>query len=226
MANASTTGFGLRAVMNVGNTPATSGQSEYLIQTAPGVASNKGDPMSFNDGGATAGDAGMVQDASFTLTDDGGVGGTAFDNTSGTSAKLLGVFNGAFFINSNGKPTFSNNVVAAQTTSTDYNTGSNDITAFINDNPFQEQVVKADAALAQTLLGVNPLQGFNTNNYTATDNKDGQSITTLDVGSAAVTSMFTAVRLANDPENKDLTVAGSNWVVVTSPASSLWNSTN
>jgi hypothetical protein len=72
MANASTTGFGLRMVMNVGNTPATSGQSEYKIQTAPGVASNKGDPMSFNDGGGTAGDAGMVQDASFTTTDDGG----------------------------------------------------------------------------------------------------------------------------------------------------------
>ena len=34
MANASTTGFGLRMVMNVGNTPATSGQSEYKIQTA------------------------------------------------------------------------------------------------------------------------------------------------------------------------------------------------
>ena len=223
MANASTTGFGLRAVMNVGNTPATSGQSEYLIQTAPGVASNKGDPMSFNDGGATAGDAGMVQDASFTLTDDGGVGGTAFDNTSGTSAKLLGVFNGAFFINSNGKPTFSNNVVAAQTTSTDYNTGSNDITAFINDNPFQEYVVKADAALAQTLLGVNPLQGFNTNNYTATDNLSGQSITTLDVGSAATTSMFTAIRLANDPVNKDLTAAGSNWVVIIAKNSALYN---
>ena len=226
MANASTTGFGLRAVMTVGNTPATSGQSEYLIQTAPGVASNKGDPMSFNDGGSTAGDAGMVQDASFTTTDDGGVGGTSFDNTSGTSAKLIGVFNGAFYISANGKPTFSNNVVAAQTTSADYNTGSTDITAFINDNPFQEYVVKADAALAQTLLGVNPLQGFNTNNYTATANKDGQSITTLDVGSAAVTAMFTAVRLANDPENKDLTEAGSNWVVITSPASSLWTSTN
>ena len=70
MANASTTGFGLRMVMNVGNTPATSGQSEYKIQTAPGVASNKGDPMSFNDGGATAADAGKVQDASFTTTDD------------------------------------------------------------------------------------------------------------------------------------------------------------
>ena len=221
MANASTTGFGLRTVMNVGNTPATSGQSEYLIQTAPGVATNKGDPMSFNDGGATAGEAGMVQDASFTTTDDGGNGGTAW--TTANSALLLGVFNGGFYVNSSGKPTFANNIVAGQTTSTDYNTGSTDITAFINDNPLQEYVIKADAALAQTLLGVNPAQPFNTNNYTATDNKDGQSITTLDVGSAATTSMFLAVRLANDPVNKDLTAVGSNWVVVAAPASSLYN---
>ena len=221
MANASTTGFGLRAVMTVGNTPATSGQTEYLIQTAPGVATNKGDPMSFNDGGATAGEAGMVQDASFTTTDDGGNGGTAW--TTANSALLLGVFNGAFYINASGKPTFQNNIVAAQTTSVDYNTGSDDITAFINDNPLQEYVVKADAALAQTLIGVNPMQGFNTNNYTATDNKDGQSITTLDVGSAATTCMFTAVRLANDPENKDLTAAGSNWVVMIAPGSALYN---
>ena len=221
MANASTTGFGLRMVMNVGNTPATSGQSEYLIQTAPGVATNKGDPMSFNDGGGAAGEAGMVQDASFTLTDDGGAGGTSW--TTATSALLIGVFNGAFYINSSGKPTFANNIVAGQTTSVDYNTGSNDIIAFINDNPLQEYVVKADAALAQTLLGVNPMQGFNTNNYTATDNKDGQSITTLDVGSAATTSMFTAVRLANDPENKDVTLPGSNWVVMIAPGSALYN---
>jgi hypothetical protein len=221
MANASTTGFGLRAVMTVGNTPATSGQSEYLIQTAPGVATNKGDPMSFNDGGSTAGDAGMVQDASFTTTDDGGNGGTAW--TTANSALLLGVFNGAFYINASGKPTFQNNIVAGQTTSVDYNTGSNDITAFIIDNPLQEYVVKADAALAQTLVGVNAAQGFNTNNYTATDNKDGQSITTLDVGSAATTSMFLAVRLANDPENKDVTLPGSNWVVMMAPASALYN---
>jgi hypothetical protein len=221
MANASTTGFGLRMVMNVGNTPATSGQSEYKIQTAPGVASNKGDPMSFNDGGGTAGDAGMVQDASFTTTDDGGLGGTSW--TTASSALLIGVFNGAFFIDSNGKPTFANNVVASQATSIDYNTGSNDIIAFINDNPNQEYVVKADAALADTLLGVNPHKGFNMNNYTATDNKDGQSISTLDVGSTATTCMFTAVRNANDPENKDQTVAGCNFVVTIMKGSALYN---
>ena len=221
MANASTTGFGLRAVMTVGNTPATSGQSEYEIQTAPGVASNKGDPMSFNDGGATAGEAGKVQDASFTTTDDGGNGGTAW--TTANSALLIGVFNGAFYIDSTGKPTFSNNVVAGQTTSKDYNTGSDGITAFIIDNPNQEYVVKADAALAQALLGVNPMESFNTNNYTATDNKDGQSITTLDVGSAATTSMFTVVRNANDPENKDQSAAGCNFVVIQAKNSSLFN---
>ncbi len=221
MANASTTGFGLRAVMTVGNTPATSGQSEYEIQTAPGVASNKGDPMSFNDGGATAGEAGKVQDASFTTTDDGGNGGTAW--TTANSALLIGVFNGAFFIDASGKPTFSNNVVAGQTTSKDYNTGSDGITAFIIDNPNQEYVVKADDALAQTLIGVNPMQSFNTNNYTATDNKDGQSITTLDVGSAATTSMFTVVRNANDPENKDQSAAGCNFVVIQAKNSSLFN---
>ena len=221
MANASTTGFGLRTVMTVGNTPATSGQSEYKIQTAPGVASNKGDPMSINDGGATAGDAGKVQDASFTVTDDGGNGGTAW--TTANSALLIGVFNGAFFIDSNGKPTFSNNVVASQATSIDYNTGSNDIIAFINDNPEQEYVVKADAALADTLLGVNPHKGFNMNNYTATDNKDGQSISTLDVGSASTTAQFRLVRYANDPENKDATAAGVNLIVAFLPSSMLYN---
>ena len=74
MANASTTGFGLRAVMTVGNTPATSGQSEYKIQTAPGVASNKGDPMNVQD----AGNQGFIQDVAFTTLDNGGVGGSAW----------------------------------------------------------------------------------------------------------------------------------------------------
>ena len=218
MANASTTGFGLRTVMNVGNTPATSGQSEYQIQTAPGVASNKGDPMSTQDSG---GDQGYQQDASFTTTDDGGLGGTSW--TTASSALLVGVFNGAFFIDSNGKPTFANNIVASQATSVDYNTGSNDIIAFINDNPNQEYVVKADAALADTLLGVNPHKGFNMNNYTATDNKDGQSISTLDVGSTATSTMFTVVRNANDPENKDQTAAGCNFVVTIMKGSALYN---
>ena len=224
MANASTTGFGLRMVMNVGNTPATSGQSEYKIQTAPGVASNKGDPMNIQD----AGNVGFIQDVAFTTLDNGGVGGTAWATAGGNAEPpCIGVFNGAFFIDSTGKPTFSNNVVASQATSKDYNTGSDDIIAFVNDNPMQEYVVKADAQLAGTVAGAQALLGaanaMNMNNYTATSNKDGQSISTLDVASASTTAQFRLVRNANDPENKDLTAAGANIIVQFLPSSMLYN---
>ena len=221
MANASTTGFGLRAVMTVGNTPATSGQSEYYIQTAPGVGSYKGDPVSVQ----AAGNQGFVQDASFTTTDDGNAGGTSYNNT--TSALLIGVFNGFFYISSNGKPTFANSVDASTATSVNYNTGSNNILAYVIDNSSQEYVIKADAALgtdaatAQARFGA--VNQMNTNNYTASSNIDGQSITTLDIGSAATTAMFTLVRSANDPENSDLTAAGANIIVKIAKSSSLYN---
>lgn len=222
MANASTVGFGLRAVMAVGNTPATSGQSEYLVQTAPGVGLYKGDPASIQD---SSGAQGYVQDASFTTTDDGGAGGTSYTNTS--EALLIGVLNGFFYIDSTGKPTFANSVAASTTTSVNYNTGSNSITAFVIDNPNQEYVVKADAAFgtdeatAQAKFGA--ANQMNVNNWTASSNKDGQSITTLDIGSAATTAMFTVVRSANDPENKDLTAAGANVIVTIAKSSALYN---
>lgn len=222
MANASTVGFGLRAVMAVGNTPATSGQSEYLVQTAPGVGLYKGDPASIQD---SSGAQGYVQDASFTTTDDGGAGGTSYTNTS--EALLIGVLNGFFYIDSTGKPTFANSVAASTTTSVNYNTGSNSITAFVIDNPNQEYVVKADAAFgtdeatAQAKFGA--ANQMNVNNWTASSNKDGQSITTLDIGSAATTAMFTLVRSANDPENKDLTAAGANVIVTIAKSSALYN---
>ena len=74
MANASTTGFGLRTTMTVGNTPATSGQSEYKIKSGLGVGIFKNNPVSLQDAG---GDQGYLQDASFATTDDGGAGGAA-----------------------------------------------------------------------------------------------------------------------------------------------------
>ena len=42
MANASTTGFGLKAAMRLGNTPAISGQSKYDIKDNTGVGLFKG----------------------------------------------------------------------------------------------------------------------------------------------------------------------------------------
>ena len=218
MANASTVGFGLRAINTVGQTPATSGQAEYRIQTAPGVASNKGDPMSTQD----AGNQGYQQDCAFTLTDDGGAGGAAFKNDA--DALLTGVFNGAFFIDASGKPTFSNNIVAGQTTSVNYNNGSNQIEAFIINNPFQQYEVKADAAVLQTSIG--GALNFNIGNYTATDNKSGQSIAKLNVASAADgtggKNMFKLVAYGNDPENKDFTVAGGNVIVAIAGGAGLY----
>ena len=216
MANASTVGFGLRAVMTVGNTPATSGQSEYLVQTAPGVGLYKGDPASVQN---ASGAQGYIQDASFTTTDDTGAGGTTFNNT--TSALLIGVLNGFFYIDSTGKPTFANSVAASTTTSVNYNTGSNTITAFVIDNPNQEYVVKTDAAVTQAGFGA--VNQYNVNNWTASSNKDGQSITTLDIGSAATTAMFTLVRSANDPLNSDITAAGANVIVTIAKSSALYN---
>ena len=218
MANASTVGFGLRAINTVGQTPATSGQAEYQIQTAPGVAVNKGDPMSTQD----AGNQGFQQDAAFTLTDDGGAGGTGW--ASNADALLTGVFNGAFFIDATGKPTFSNNIVAGQTTSKNYNNASNDIEAFIINNPFQQYEVKADAAVLRTSIG--GALNFNIGNYTATDNRSGQSIATLNVASAADgtggKNMFKLVAYGNDPTNKDFTVAGGNVIVAIAGGAGLY----
>ena len=75
MANASTTGFGLRTSMTLGNTPATSGQSNYKIKSGLGVGIFKNNPVSLQDAG---GDQGYLQDASFATTDDGGAGGAAY----------------------------------------------------------------------------------------------------------------------------------------------------
>jgi hypothetical protein len=218
MANASTVGFGLRAINTVGQTPATSGQAEYQIQTAPGVATNKGDPMSTQD----AGNQGFQQDAAFTLTDDGGAGGAGWKNDA--DALITGVFNGAFFVDASGKPTFSNNIVAGQTTSKNYNNASNDIEAFIINNPFQQYEVKADAAVLRTSIG--GALNFNIGNYTATDNRSGQSIATLNVASAADgtggKNMFKLVAYGNDPTNKDFTVAGGNVIVAIAGGAGLY----
>ena len=68
MANDSTAGYGCRAVMTVGATPATSGQSEYKLYDAGGGAFNtifKGDPVSLNDGTSVAGEKGYIQDATY-----------------------------------------------------------------------------------------------------------------------------------------------------------------
>ena len=216
MANASTTGFGLKAAMRLGNTPAIEGQSKYDIKDNTGVGLFKGNPVSLED---SSGDQGFLQDASFSTTDDGGGGGVDF--ASGTEALLVGVFNGAFFIdNTTSKPTFANSVAASTTFGTNPNTGSTDGIGFVNDDPMQEYIVKSDAAVPQTIHG----DAFNIKNFTASDAKNGQSTAFLAVDgvTGANTKMFRVVRSAEDPNNEDLTAANCNIVVAYNAASNVY----
>lgn len=222
MANASTVGFGFRSTMAVGNTPATQGQSEYKIKSGTAKGIFKNDPVSIQDG---AGDQGYLQDAAFQTTSDTGAGGTTYDNSG--HAPLIGVFNGAFYVaTTTKKPTFANSFVAGTTFAVDYNTGSNDGLGFVIDNPFQEYVIKADAAVTQAMYGD---AGYNCTDQAgnSTTVTEGQSLVKLNIaGGAASTKMVKLVRSANAPENKDNTAAGSNQIVIISGASNLYNGDN
>ena len=218
----STTGFGFRSTMTVGNTPATQGQSEYKIKSGSAKGIFKNDPISIEDSG---GNQGYIQDAAFAAVADGGAGGQLFDNTGGSDhSPLIGVFNGAFYVaTTTKKPTFANSFVAATTFAVDYNTGSNDGLGFVIDNPFQEYVIKADAAVTQAMYGD---AGYNCTNQAgnSTTVTEGQSLVKLNIsGNAANTKMVKLVRSANDPEAKDNTIPGANQIVIIAGKSNLYN---
>ena len=161
MANRSTSGFGLRAAMKLGNSPAISGQSKYAIKSGLGVGIFKGNPASIQLAQLD------IQAGAFSTTDDGNDGGIDF--TAANDALLVGVQNGVFFINgTTNKPTFANHQQST-TFGTNPNTNSTDAVAFVNDDPDQEYVVKADAAVGQAIFG---LCG-NINDFAAGDNKTG-----------------------------------------------------
>ena len=219
MANASTVGFGFRSTMTVGNTPATQGQSEYKIKSGTAKGIFKNDPVSIQD---ASGDQGFIQDAAFATTSDTGSGGQSYDNSG--HAPLIGVFNGAFYVaTTTKKPTFANSFVGGTTFAVDYNTGSSDGLGFVIDNPFQEYVIKADAAVTQAMYGD---AGYNCTDQAgdSTTVTEGQSLVKLNIaGGAANTKMVKLVRSANDPEAKDHTVAGANQIVIIAGKSNLYN---
>ena len=220
MANASSTGFGFQSVMTLGNTPATQGLSEYVLKSGTAKRINQNDPCSKQ---GTGGDDGYIQDAAHTTMADGVTGGAGWANNASTIEPITGVFNGAFYVNSTtSKPTWANTIVESTTFGTDYNTGSSDGLAFVNDNPMQEYVCKADAACGVNLML--PTLTYNCENGgTTAKQTSGQSTIKLDIGTSAAAgagqAMFQVVRSANDPENKDLTAADANVIVRFAPGS-------
>jgi len=111
-----------------------------------------------------------------------------------TDAPILGVLNGIFYNAATTlKPTFSNHYVQVTPAN------SEDIDAFVFDNPQQQYVVATDAAVAQS--GYLETYDMNTSAGSTTT---GKSSATLDIGdTSADAASFRLLRSAEDPENDE-----------------------
>ena len=111
-----------------------------------------------------------------------------------TDAPILGVLNGIFYNAATTlKPTFSNHYVQVTPAN------SEDIDAFVFDNPQQQYVVATDDSVAQSGY----LETYDMNTSAGSDTT-GQSDATLDIGdTSADAASFRLLRSAEDPENDE-----------------------
>jgi len=158
---------------------------------------------------ATSGQGKYKIDANFgtTLFHGGAVASAAGYIVDGqtTDAPVLGVLNGIFYNAATTlKPTFANHYVQVTPAN------SEDIDAFVFDNPTQQFVVSTDDALAQAGY----LETYDMN-VSAGSTTTGQSSATLDIAdTSADSASWRLLRTAEDPENQDLTEAFTSVVVV------------
>ena len=117
----------------------------------------------------------------------------------GSAAPVLGVLNGIFYNAADTlKPTFANFYKATITPA-----NSEDITAFVLDNPLQQYVVSSDDARTQAQF----LETYDMNTSAGSDTT-GKSSATLDTSTTgADDKQFRLLRSAEDPENEDITAA-------------------
>ena len=194
MANRNTAGFGLIPSGTLGATPSTGGQNKYKIDSAYGSSIYLGQPVQYDTAGGANDNPGYIINGQDAIT-----------------RSTIGVFNGCFYTDATtNKPTFSS--YFPRTTAP---ANSEDIDAFIIDNPFQQYNVQlsarlganADAAQAEMgkTLGLTvSANGAGSANSGST--LSGQSNSQLTVGTAsnAVANQWRLLRVAEDPENSDL----------------------
>ena len=171
MANRNTQGFGLIAQGTVGSTPATGGQGKYLIDAGMAV--------DLFQGTAVRSAAGYIVTAQAAIT-----------NT------CIGVLNGIFYNDATTKkPTFANFYNQPITPA-----NSEDITAFVIDNPNQLFVGAIDASAAQSQYG----RTYGLTVTAAGSDLSGQSSSTLTYATRHDTNnQWRLVRSAEDPENNE-----------------------
>jgi len=213
MANTSTTGYGFKAVEVLGNTPATQGQSKYPIKSGLGVRILKNEPIGPQDG---SGDIGYMQSLSPATMDDGGTGGASWDADTTTPQTCVGVSNGVFYIDgTSSKPTWANSVAASQTFATNPNTGNSNGWIFVNDNPFQEYMVRSDATMTDIDTFVGDCLTIRMNQNNGGSGVSGQSTATLNYATSDNDGhMWRMIRLAEVPDQEDVAAAGADVIVL------------
>jgi hypothetical protein len=196
MANRNTVGFGLIPSGALGATPSTGGQNKYKIDSGYGSSIYLGQPVQFDTAGGANDNPGYVINGQDAIT-----------------RPTIGVFNGCFYTDATtNKPTFSS--YFPRTTAP---ANSEDIDAFIIDNPFQQYNVQLSTRLAATAILAQAEMG-KTLGLTVSANGaasaasgstiSGQSNSQLTVGgSNAVANQWRLLRSAEDPENEDLITA-------------------
>ena len=213
MANLQTTGYGLRAIEVLGNTPATQGQSKYPILSGLGVRILKNEPVGPQH---TDGDDCYFQSLAPATMDDGKTGGAGWDADALTPYLCAGVSNGVFYIDGTSKkPTWANSVAASQTFATNPNTGNSDGVVFVNDYPFQEYMMRMDATMTNVATFVGDCLTIRMNQNNGGSGYEGQSQATLNyVTSDNDGHLWRVVRSGEVPEQEDVAAAGCDVVVV------------
>ena len=173
MANRNTQGFGLIPAGRLGGGPSIQGQGKYLIDAGHSTTIYNGECVKISSGYVVGGN--------------------------GSAADILGVLNGIFFNAATTlKPTFSNFYKATITPA-----NSEDTTAFVIDDPYQQYVVAADDATGVTTM----LETYDMNTSAGSDTT-GKSSSSLDIATTSANGkQFRLLRSAEDPENEDATAA-------------------
>ena len=194
MANRNTQGFGLIPSGALGGTAAAGGQNKYKIDSGYGSSIYLGQPVQYDTAGGANDNPGYIINGQDAIT-----------------RPTIGVFNGCFYTDATtNKPTFSS--YFPRTTAP---ANSEDVDAFIIDNPLQQYNVQLSARLAATAVLAQAEMGKTLGltvsaNGAASANSgstlSGQSNSQLTVGTAsnAVANQWRLLRVAEDPENEDL----------------------
>jgi len=157
---------GFKLVGKLGSAPQNNGCTEYEIASGQSGSIFSGDPVQM-------------------LT-----GGTISVVNSATTVKILGIFRGCKFVDTDGSITYKAHYPNGQTS-------TSTIIALVEDNPDNLYEVQSSGSLALTDVGAN----VDLASYVAGDTVSGQSKAEIDGTSTASAAQFRIIGKVNEPDN-------------------------